>query len=165
MSEIADVLLCYPQAQVVRQSSLGPLIHTFHRPANSSVIETTFGQRELPASLLDFWERASGCRLYEDVTYGQWGLILYSPEEAQARSETVRKTYPETHRPSDLVIGEFLGDTDILFTEAEVDGANFGAIYVASPLDPRSVWPRVGDDLADFLDQFARANGEKFWET
>lgn len=165
MSEIEDVLLCYTQAQVVRQSPLGPLVHTLHPPANSSVIETTFGQRKLPTSLLDFWKHTSGGRLYEDVTYGQWGLILYSPEETQARSETVRELYPENHRPSDLVIGEFLGDTEILFIEAEVDSPNFGAVYVASPLDPRSDWSRVGDDLADFLKQFVRADGEKFWET
>ncbi|WP_180970204.1 SMI1/KNR4 family protein [Deinococcus planocerae] len=164
MEEMQRVLLSYREGQVARQSPLGPLFHTFYAPAERSAIVRVFEQRGLPKALEDFWLRTSGARLYEDVTYGQWGLVLYSPEEAGARSQDAKEERPEDYRIGDLIVGEFLGDLDVLLIAAEMSSFNFGAVYVASPLDPRAEWPKVGDNLGDFLEEFAQVNGEKFWE-
>ncbi|MEF2278086.1 SMI1/KNR4 family protein [Deinococcus sp. YIM 134068] len=164
MNEIEEALSPYRRAWMARQSPLGPLIHTFYAPAESSIVEEVFGDNLPPKSVLEFWKRTAGGRLYEDVTYGQWGLILFAPEKVKTRSEEAYKNYPENYRASDLVLGEFLGDQDVLFIVGEAARPDFGRVYVASPLDSRSEWSLVGDDLADFLRKFAQANGEKFWE-
>ncbi|BDP41195.1 hypothetical protein DAETH_11640 [Deinococcus aetherius] len=92
-------------------------------------------------------------------------MVLYSPEEAGTRSQKAKEERPEDYRAGDLVVGESLGDLDVLLIVADVDSSDFGAVYVASPLDPRVEWSKVGDNPADFLERFAQANGEKFWES
>jgi hypothetical protein len=44
------------------------------------VIEKTF-QVTLPDDLVALWNKTSGIELYKDISYGQWGLILWSPDE------------------------------------------------------------------------------------
>jgi hypothetical protein len=66
-------------------------------------------------------------------------------------------------RPGDLylddtIVGEFLGDTDLLV----VDRA--GRVMVASALDPRGEWPVAAKTIASFLEAFLDHEGEKFWE-
>jgi hypothetical protein len=35
---------------------------------------------------------------------------------------------------------------------------------IALPIDPRAEWETVGSSVANFLDQYLRASGDKFWE-
>ena len=60
---------------------------------------------------------------------------------------------------TDAVVGEFLGDTDVLVLEVN------GGVLVALPLDPRTDWPRVASTLSEFLTPYLQAAGEKYWES
>jgi hypothetical protein len=59
-----------------------PLRHTLTwraSPADPLEIETDL---DLPDELRELWLRVDSMRLFEDSTYGQWGLILLSPSPA-----------------------------------------------------------------------------------
>ena len=65
-------------------------------------------------------------------------------------------------RTDDVIIGEFLGDSDLLvFAPSEV---NSRKILVALPLDPRIDWDGVGGSIEEFLDMYQARGGDKFWE-
>ena len=66
----------------------------------------------LPSELIQLWHHASGLRLHVDVNYGQWGLIIWSPDEVIARHPETIKPRPLEYREGDLVIGEYRGDPD-----------------------------------------------------
>jgi hypothetical protein len=61
-------------------------------------------------------------------------------------------------RSGDLVVGQFLGDQDLLIAD------DAGAVLVALPLDGRADWYRPARNIAAFLGQYVTANGAKFWE-
>jgi hypothetical protein len=60
------------------------------------------------------------------------------------------------------VIGEFLGDLDLLVLAPGERGDR--RVLVALPLDPRADWYGVGASLGDFLVAYADADGDKWWE-
>jgi hypothetical protein len=62
-----------------------------------------------------------------------------------------------------LVIGEFLGDDELVLYSLSQPPTR--RILIALPLDDRGQWPVVATDLADFLDRFQRAGGDKYWES
>jgi hypothetical protein len=112
--------------------------------------------------LLGMWEVCREARLYEDVDYGQWGLRLLSATEASARTEVERESRPHDFDQNVLVIGEFLGDSELLVrTTSPVPE---GRIEVALPLDDRPDWYVVSSSLADFFRAYRQAHGLKFWE-
>jgi hypothetical protein len=61
------------------------------------------------------------------------------------------------------VIGKFLGDSDLLVIRCSQSEEDFGNVLVALPLDPRPDWDHVAESLADFLDEYAKTGGEKYW--
>ncbi len=116
-----------------------------------------------PADLAWFWAHVAEARLYEDTTYGQWGLVLYSQSEAEAASVRFAAERSTEAIPGDVVVGEFLGDSDLLLVRCDAGAPDFGAVLVALPIDPRPLWPTVALTLASFLRQLADADGDKFW--
>jgi hypothetical protein len=119
---------------------------------------------KLPPDVKYFWETLGGARLFEDIKYGQWGLVLTPPwqilEQHQYRVAT-RDT--NDVRKGDLVFGDFLGDADKLVIRCDDNESDYGAIIVSTPIDHRDKWFVVGATLGDFLSRYIECKGEMFW--
>ncbi len=142
------------------ESSSNPfkLSSTVHGPATPAEIEQAWPEAGLPEQLVEAWTTAREARLFEDLDYGQWGLVLLAPAASAGRTAKERGTRPADFKPGDIVIGEFLGDQELLVL------TRGGRVLVALPLDGRSDWYVAADDLGQFLDAYWRHGGDKFWE-
>jgi hypothetical protein len=118
----------------------------------------------LPVDVEGLWELTDGADLFVDAKYGQWGLRLLGASSASTRFETEFRQRPKQFLATDLVLGEFLGDSDLLVIRNDPSAADFGAVVVAHALDPRSQWTLAAPNLLDFLVEYAARQGEKFWE-
>jgi len=116
----------------------------------------------LPAELVEAWSVSRESRLFEDVDYGQWGLVLLSPAASAERTAQLRAQRPDAYRPDDVVIGEFLGDLELLVMAPSEAGDR--RILVALPLDDRSDWYPAAASLAHFLEKYLGSYGGKYWE-
>ena len=77
-------------------------------PALSSEIDFVTRRGHVPDEVVDMWRVSRETRLFEDVDYGQWGLVLLSPKAALERTAWERKIRPDELLMNDFVIGEFL---------------------------------------------------------
>lgn len=116
-----------------------------------------------PRELAEAWSVSRESRLFEDVDYGQWGLVLLSPAESARRTAEQRELRPDDYRAEDVVIGEFLGDLELLVL-APSEAAD-QRVLVALPLDGRQDWYPAAPDLAQFLERYRDQRGAKFWES
>jgi hypothetical protein len=116
-----------------------------------------------PNEMKEFWGITRTATLFEDKEYGQWGLEILAPQDAAKKTLFCQSSRPREFIAGDLVIGKFLGDSDLLIIRCDDSTDDFGHIIVALPIDPRSDWDRVAHSLSDFLEMFARAGGVKFW--
>ena len=116
-----------------------------------------------PPDLAEFWSRFRTVNLFEDQEYGQWGLVIFSPEQAVESTGRFRDMRARDFVEGDLVIGEFLGDQDLLVIRCDQESEDYGRVLVALPIDPRVDWYEAADTFAELLDQFARSGGEKYW--
>ncbi len=132
-------------------------------PALPEDVNAAWGNEELPNELMQLWRLASGARLYEDVDYGQWGLEILSPEQSALRTRRERETRPEAFGSDDFVVGEFLGDQDLLVLVSS--GVGERRVLVALPLDARPAWYSAGADLGDFIARYVETGGDKYWES
>jgi len=112
----------------------------------------------VPDELPDLWRAAREAWLFRDVDYGQWGLHLLDPETAAVRTEQEMLLRPAVLVAGDVVIGEFLGDSEFVVMTADA------GILIALPLDARAGWPQAAAGLGEFLATFVRQGGEKYWE-
>jgi hypothetical protein len=119
----------------------------------------------LPDELQNLWSIASEIRLMEDVNYGQWGCILWSPNEViQRHLEATSWKRSEDLRPGDLVIGNFRGDPDLVILRCDSTQADYGSIVIALPMDERAEWPVVARSISEFIEEFASNPERKYWE-
>ncbi|PWU21324.1 MAG: hypothetical protein C5B50_01980 [Verrucomicrobia bacterium] len=121
-------------------------------------------QVQIPEDLQEFWEITRAATLFKDERYGQWGVEVLEPAQALIESSNQTKARPRDFRPSDLVVGRFLGDSDLLLLDCNLAKQASGAVIVALPLDKRSDWPAVASSFAEFLDRLAETQGDKYWE-
>ena len=119
---------------------------------------------DVPPSLAEFWTVAAGARLFEDVMYGQWGLVLLSPDAARARTADFVKRRPRDALPGDLIVGHFSGDQELLLVRCDPGVPDYSQVLVALPLDRREDWYQAASDFGAFLIEYERAQGAKFWE-
>jgi hypothetical protein len=124
--------------------------------------ETSFGF-DIPIDLGILWSIVEHADLFKDVEYGQWGLSLYSAEEAFEATKMALRSRNKDFRATDIVIGSFYGDSDLLCVCCD-KGEAFGTVVVALPIDPREEWYPVSDGLVTFLEKYVAAEGDKFWE-
>jgi hypothetical protein len=117
------------------------------------------GGDEIPTELVRFWRLADGARLFEDPDYGQWGLVLLSVAASRQRTQAEFEMRPDDMESGDVVVGEFLGDQELLVYSAHE------GVLVALPLDGRGDWYRTAPTLTDFLERYTASLGEKFWES
>ena len=129
-----------------------------------SDIENALGVK-LPRENELLWSRASELRLNEDVTYGQWGCILWSPVEVVARhKQAVGWRGADNFGAGDVIIGEFRGDTDLVVLRCDPSKSDYGKIVIALAIDSRNEWPFVASSITDFVLQFLSDPERKFWE-
>lgn len=112
--------------------------------------------------LVDLWSTCREARLFEDVDYGQWGLVFLSPTSSTERSAQEREQRSDDFRSDDVVIGEFLGDQELLVLSPS--RGNGQKVLVTLPLDGRAEWYSVASNLGEFLDLYAGRQGQKYWE-
>ncbi len=132
------------------------------KPAGDVEVAAAWTPSTLPADVLVLWGECRSARLFEDLDYGQWGLVLLDPRASALRTAAERASRPSEFAPEDVVLGEFLGDQELLVVAPSESGGR--RILVALPLDGRTDWYGVGEDLGGFLDRYVEARGEKFWE-
>jgi hypothetical protein len=111
---------------------------------------------------VELWSLTARARLFEDADYGQWGLVLLDPAEAARRTAEQRAARPAQWRPDDVVIGEFLGDLELVVLAASEAGGR--RVLIARPLDDRAEWPAAGGGLAAFVHGLLVHGGDKYWE-
>lgn len=119
---------------------------------------------DAPPDVRELWSEFKSARLFEDRRFSQWGLVLVSPERSQELTGKLSRDRAVDVAPGDLVVGQFLGDSDLLIVRADSGAADYGSVLIALPLDPRRDWYRAGASLAEFLRNYASAEGAKFWE-
>ncbi len=112
--------------------------------------------QDAPAQLRELWSRTSGGPLLLDEQFGICGLMLYSPEESRNRA-TERAEAGCEISAEDWVVGEFVGDTDMLVIDAD------GAVLISTGSYPRDNWYRF-ESLSDVLSRYVEEHAEKYWE-
>jgi hypothetical protein len=162
VAEALDAFRVYIEPRDGLGSSPFKLACSFDEPASEAEVASAWPGIELPAELMRAWLTSRQSRLFEDVDYGQWGLVLLSPTAAAERTATERARRPVSYRDDDLVVGEFLGDQELVVLAPSEMGR--GHVLVALPLDDRPDWYAAADDLAGFLDRYLEALGDKYWE-
>ncbi|MCL4854058.1 MAG: hypothetical protein KJZ78_22090, partial [Bryobacteraceae bacterium] len=65
---------------------------------------------DIPADLEEFWGTFSSARLFEDVNYGQWGLIVLDYETSNERTQQLLHERPQDVVRGDRAVGKFIGD-------------------------------------------------------
>ena len=126
---------------------------------------TTPFDSNVPPDVATFWGAYDGARLFVDTQYGQWGLVLHGPAGAKRLTDKFRAQRARDAAPGDLVLGEFLGDSELLVVRADPTAEDYNVVMIALPLDPRSDWSVAADSLGTFLEKYDTAQGAKFWET
>ncbi len=119
---------------------------------------------ELPDHLREFWSISRTAKLFEDREYGQWGLEILTPQRAVEMTNSYRARRQRDFVDGDLVLGQFFGDSDLLIIRCDVNSPDYGNVLVALPLDPRPHWYLSAESFAEFLQRYAKAGGDKFWE-
>jgi hypothetical protein len=64
----------------------------------------------------------------------------------------------------DLIIGQFIGDSDLLMLHCDPNEIDYGRIMVVLPMDSRKEWEVVAKDFYEFLYNYYVFQGDKFWE-
>jgi hypothetical protein len=119
---------------------------------------------QIPPELVEFWQNASNAMLFEDVDYGQWGLQIFPYSEVEVNTKLAQKRRSKQFRPGDLVVGQFLGDLDQLIVRCDASASDFGSVVIALQIYPREEWPTVAINFREFLNKYADANGDMYWE-
>lgn len=142
-------------------------LHSSVLPAvgwNAEEIEQKL-QVTLPQHLKDLWNHASEIRLLEDVNYGQWGCILWSPFDVVAEHGRARSLgCPEDERSGDLIVGKFRGDADVVIVRCDPASPDFGAVVIGLRTDARQDWPLVAHSVVEFASRFLECPTRKYWE-
>lgn len=116
-----------------------------------------------PCDLVDFWRISRAAKLFADKSYGQWGLEILDPESALMATANLRNKRFRDYLLGDLVLGRFIGDSDLLVIRCDPSSSDFGHLLVATPIDPRKEWYCVAESLSAFLDLYIKAGGDKPW--
>lgn len=164
MTSVAAALAAYrerPEPLPGATTNPFTLSSTVEEPADLAEVERAWPGRRLPDQLAQLWAAARGARLFVDVDYGQWGLVLLSPADSAERTRVELTARPGDFRPDDIVVGEFLGDQELLVV-AGVAGQH--QVLVALPLDDRADWDVAAEDLGQFLTLYLQHGGDTYWE-
>ncbi|WLP94169.1 SMI1/KNR4 family protein [Psychrobacter sp. M13] len=136
--------------------------------ASESEIIKTFSLLEiedLPIEYKQFLLISNGALLFLDEHYGQAGLNIYSLKDFTNKINFWLSSYRASSLiVGDLIVGEFLGDSDFIILRCDKDADDFGTIIISLPLYEREDWFYLKKDFTDFLMEFIKAEGYKYWE-
>lgn len=152
----------HPDARPDPKVNPFPLGSTVDGPADPTEVRSAWRRRAIPSEAEDLWSICRSARLFVDLESDQWGLALLDPAASVASTATARRLLSPNLRRDDVVIGEFIGDGDLLIISPSEGGDR--RVLVAPEMESREEWFAVGHDLAVFLASYAAALGEKFWE-
>lgn len=138
------------------------LMSTLGPPAEAKEVHDAWSDHAVAVDATDLWAACREARLFEDVDYGQWGLTLLSPSASASRTANERDARPSDFKPDDVVVGEFLGDQELLVLAPSESGQR--RVLIALPLDSRADWFGAAGDLGEFLVRYFDSSGEKYWE-
>lgn len=118
----------------------------------------------IPREYEQFLTLTNGGVLFVDEQYGQWGLRLYGAETIQVKNQEWFTSYrAKEFLFGDLIIGEFLGDSDLVILRCDDSQPDYGNIIISLPMDTRADWFYL-NDFYEFISIFIQSEGEKFWE-
>jgi hypothetical protein len=131
-------------------------------PASAEEVAEAWLDKTLDPQAVGLWAECREALLFNDIEFGQWGLKILSPGRSAevTRSEAAERT--SGFQVYDIVLGEFLGDQELLVLAPSEDGDR--RVLVALPLDSRNEWYGVGASLSAFFERYLEAQGDKFWE-
>jgi len=118
----------------------------------------------IPDDVREFWRTTQSAVLFKDEKYGQCGTQLLEPKQALIETEKQITARPRDFANTDLVLGRFLGDSDLVVVACDPGSRNYGSIIIALPLDRRCDWPVAARSFAKFLEKLVEAQGDKYWE-
>lgn len=130
---------------------------------NERHIETALNV-QIPNALLNLWSKVSELRLFEDIKFGQWGLLIWPASELIEKNHRVVAERSDEYRRADLVIGEFLGDGELALLRCDSTAPDYGKVLISLPIYPRRNWYIAADSIVAFLQGFMNAQGKKYWE-
>jgi hypothetical protein len=161
MKEVADALARFRREPSSRGATTNPfvLVSNLSEPASPQEVQDAWNGQALPPDCKDLWMTCREARLFEDVGYGQWGMILLSPAASATRTLQERQARPDDLNSDDIVIGEFLGDQDLVILAPTDNGGS--SVLIAHPLDPRDDLFAPAPDLPSFLERCFESAGEK----
>ncbi len=64
----------------------------------------------------------------------------------------------------DLIVGEFLGDSDLLLLRTDPSKNDYGSMMIVTPLDSRNNWNNLELNFYNFITEYVSELGQKFWE-
>ncbi|MFE6736206.1 hypothetical protein [Microbacterium sp. NPDC057650] len=131
-------------------------------PATTDELELAERGMPVPPEIRSLWSTSAESWLFEDLDYGHWGLHLFSPGASVVRTSTEGTARPREFRLDDVVVGEFLGDGDLLLYAPSEPRER--RCLIALPLDARHDWPAAGSTLAEVFERLLEAGGDKYWE-
>lgn len=67
-------------------------------------------------------------------------------------------------KEGDLIVGEFIGDCELLLIRCDSSSSDFGSVILVNPIDPREDWSMIANDFEKFLVGYFQSQGDKFWE-
>jgi hypothetical protein len=145
-----------------------PMVYICEAPPpvawNGQSVESALNVR-LPQELIDLWKEAAGLKLFVDRNSGQWGMIIWSPEDVVPSNRKCKKwVRAEDLRQGDLIIGNFRGDTDMVLLRCDKSASDYGSVIIIDPLESREDWRIAATSLSLFLQKFFETKGEKYWE-
>jgi hypothetical protein len=119
--------------------------------------------RGLPEELRAFWSACAGVELAVDKRFRQWGCRLLAPAAVLELATSIADEAYRGLTADDVVVGECLGDMDLVIIDTVAASCGAPYVMVALPLDKRADWPCV-PNLTAFLDGWLAApRGRKFW--
>lgn len=131
-----------------------------------SLIEAELNVK-IPEQILEFWGLCSSMRLLRDERYNDRGLVTYPPDERLIeRNRYIFKkliSSDDDHLSGDLILGEFPMEQDKLIVRCDSSSDDFGELLIAIPEDFRRNWPRMGNSLVKFFQEFIDHNGDTYW--
>jgi hypothetical protein len=129
--------------------------------ADETIVDT-----QIPPDVVDFWNLYRRANLFIEVESQLWGLKLFGYKESIDETERFKNgPYAEyLYKDGDFVLGKFFGYPDLLIVRCDPKAADFGHVFVAIYDGKRDEWYHVENSFADFLERYADAEGETYWE-
>lgn len=123
------------------------------------------GFENIPIEYLNFIQETDGAKLFYDKIYGQAGMYLYETDIIYKKNLEWHNSYMKQDLlPTDLIIGEFFGDNDLVVLRCDNRFDDYGYIIISLPLDERKDWYFTNDNFESFLVKFCNNEGVKYWE-